>query len=48
MKISSDDFRVREGDEANLRDWPTKVKPVCESKKHYKKLGQRYTLQTTA
>jgi hypothetical protein len=28
MKISSKDFRVREGDEVNLKKWPTTVKPV--------------------
>src|ERR1700732_75246 len=38
MKISSADFRVREGDEVDLRKWPTIVKPVYKSKKHYQKL----------
>ena len=28
MKINSKDFRVREGDEVDLKKWPTKVDPV--------------------
>ena len=43
MKINSQDFRVREGDEVNLRKWPTKVEPVYQSKEHYRKL-----LETTS
>ena len=38
MKISSKDFRVREGDEVNLDKWPTKVDPVYKSKEQYEKL----------
>ena len=38
MKINSKDFRVREGDEVNLRKWPTNVEPVYKSKEHYHKL----------
>src|SRR6202521_1597790 len=38
MKINSKDFRVREGDEVNLRKWPTNVDPVYKSKKQYHKL----------
>jgi PPK2 family polyphosphate:nucleotide phosphotransferase len=41
---------VREGDEVDLRKWPTTVEPVYESKKHYHKLlgehiGQLSSLQ---
>jgi PPK2 family polyphosphate:nucleotide phosphotransferase len=36
MKIHAKDFRVKEGDEVNLKKWPTSVKPVCESKEQYK------------
>ena len=32
MKIKSKDFRVREGDEVNLKKWPTKVDPVYKSR----------------
>jgi len=38
MKIDSKDFRVRPGEKVDLGKWPTKVKPVCESKKKYRKL----------
>jgi PPK2 family polyphosphate:nucleotide phosphotransferase len=37
-KITSKDFRVPPGDKVNLKQWPTRVKPFCESKKRYKKL----------
>src|ERR1700693_2387000 len=38
MKISSKDFRVREGDEVNLKKWPTLVDPVYKSKEQYQEL----------
>src|SRR4029079_13856097 len=38
MAINSKDFRVREGDEVNLRKWPTNVDPTYKSKEHYHKL----------
>jgi PPK2 family polyphosphate:nucleotide phosphotransferase len=38
MKISAKDFRVRDGDEVNLRKWLTTVKPVYESREHYHEL----------
>jgi PPK2 family polyphosphate:nucleotide phosphotransferase len=38
MKINSYDFRVRKGDEVNLKKWPTIVDPVCKSKEQYQKL----------
>ena len=37
MAINSDDFRVRAGEKCKLRDWPTAIKPICESKKEYEK-----------
>jgi PPK2 family polyphosphate:nucleotide phosphotransferase len=37
-KIKSKDFRVPPGEKVNLKKWPTLVKPICKSKKHYKKL----------
>jgi PPK2 family polyphosphate:nucleotide phosphotransferase len=48
MKISSNDFRVREGDDVDLRKWPTTVKPVYKSKKHYKKLLDEHVAQLSA
>jgi PPK2 family polyphosphate:nucleotide phosphotransferase len=38
MKINSKDFRIREGDDVNLKKWPTLVDPVYKSKEHYKEL----------
>jgi PPK2 family polyphosphate:nucleotide phosphotransferase len=35
MRISSKDFRVREGEKVNLKIWPTTVDPVYKSKKKY-------------
>jgi PPK2 family polyphosphate:nucleotide phosphotransferase len=38
MKILTKDFRVREGDNVNLKKWPTKVDPIYKSKRQYKAL----------
>ena len=38
MKIKSKDFRVRPGEKVKLKEWPTKVKHFCKSKKGYQKL----------
>jgi PPK2 family polyphosphate:nucleotide phosphotransferase len=38
MKINPDDFRVRSGEKAILKEWPTRVKPFYKSKEHYKKI----------
>jgi PPK2 family polyphosphate:nucleotide phosphotransferase len=38
MKINTKDFRVRPGEKVKFKEWPTKVKPFCRSKKRYKKL----------
>jgi PPK2 family polyphosphate:nucleotide phosphotransferase len=38
MKIKTDDYRVREGDEVDLKKWPTIVDPVYKSKEHYQEL----------
>jgi PPK2 family polyphosphate:nucleotide phosphotransferase len=41
MRINSKDFRVRAGAKVKLKDWPTKVKPICNSKKRYQEhLGE--------
>ena len=50
MKINSKDFRVRQGENVKLKEWPTVVKPLFKSKKRYQKLleehvEQLYTLQ---
>lgn len=43
MNINSNDFRVGEGDEVNLKKWPTKIASVYESTTHYKKLLDEHT-----
>jgi PPK2 family polyphosphate:nucleotide phosphotransferase len=48
MKIRSKDFRVRKGDEVNLRKWPTNVEPVYESKDQYHKLLGEHVARLSA
>ena len=48
MKIASKDFRVWEGDEVDLRKWPTIVKPVYELKEHYHKLLAEHITQLSS
>ncbi len=48
MKISSKDFRVREGHEVNLRKWPTTVDPVYTSKEHYKEFLAEHVARLSA
>lgn len=38
MKIEIKKFRVREGDKVRLKEWPTRVKPLYKSKKHYESI----------
>ena len=45
MKIKSMDFRVPEGDEVNLKKWPTKVDPVYSSKEQYQELLKEHVAQ---
>ena len=48
MKINSKSFRVAEGDEVNLRKWPTTVEPVYKSKEHYQKLLGEHVAQLSS
>jgi type II secretory pathway component PulM len=48
MKINSKDFRVRPGEKVQLKEWPTIVKPVFESKKEYQKLLEQHVAQLSA
>lgn len=45
MKIDANAFKVLEGDEVDLGRWATKVKPLCKSKKAYRKLQQDHVEQ---
>ena len=47
-KIHSKDFCVREGDEVNLRKWPTNVEPIYKSKDQYHKLLGEHVAQLSA
>ena len=48
MKIKSKDFRVRPGANIKLKEWPTRVKPVCKSKKRYQKLLEQHIAELSA
>jgi polyphosphate kinase 2 (PPK2 family) len=45
MKIKSEDFRVREGCNVNLKRWPTFVKPVYKSKEEYQSILAEHVRQ---
>ena len=42
MKVNSKDFRARPGTKVKLKEWPTRVKPFCKSKKRYQKLLEEH------
>jgi PPK2 family polyphosphate:nucleotide phosphotransferase len=42
MKIHSKKFRVRPGEKVKLKTWPTRLKPVCKSKKQYRELLEEH------
>jgi PPK2 family polyphosphate:nucleotide phosphotransferase len=48
MKIHSKDFRVREGEEVDLKKWPTMVEPVYKSKEQYQELLKEHVSQLSA
>jgi PPK2 family polyphosphate:nucleotide phosphotransferase len=48
MKIDSKEFRVGEGEEVDLKKWPTKVDPVCKSKEQYQKLLEEHVAKLSA
>ncbi len=48
MKIHTKEFRAAEGDEINLKKWPTKVDPVSKSKHQYKTLLEDHVAQLSA
>ena len=48
MKINSKDFRVREGDEVDLKKWPTKVDPVYKSEEQYQKVLEEHVAQLSS
>jgi PPK2 family polyphosphate:nucleotide phosphotransferase len=48
MHIKSSDFRVREGVKVNLKEWPTRVKPVYATKEDYQELLQKHVKALSA
>ena len=48
MKIDSNDYRVREGDEVNLKTWPTAVDPVYKWKEQYQAFLGEHVAQLSA
>jgi PPK2 family polyphosphate:nucleotide phosphotransferase len=42
MRINSDDFRVREGTEVNLKAWPTRIDPVYATNEEYQDLLHKH------
>ena len=48
MKIKSSDFRVLEGDDVNLKKWPTLIDPVYKSKQQYVELLKEHVEQLSA
>jgi PPK2 family polyphosphate:nucleotide phosphotransferase len=48
MKIRSKDFRVREGDEIDLRKWSTEVERVYKSKQHYQEILGEHVAQLSS
>jgi len=48
MKIKSSDFRVPPGKEVKLQKWPTLVKPLYKSKRHYREQLQEHVDQLSA
>ncbi|MHB8474855.1 MAG: ADP-polyphosphate phosphotransferase [Steroidobacteraceae bacterium] len=48
MHIKSNDFRVREGDEVDLEQWPTLVAPVYRTTEQYQDLLSRHVKELSA
>jgi len=46
--MRSVDFRVTEGHQVNLNEWPTAIAPIYESKKHYQKLLSDHVAQLSS
>ena len=48
MKINAKNFRVREGDEVDLKKWPTSVEPVYKSKTQYEELLREHVARLSS
>ena len=47
MKINCDDFRVFEDEKVGFAMWPTTVKPLYKSRKHYRALMEAHIAELT-
>ena len=45
MKINPQHFQVPAGKKVKLKKWPTRVKPICRSKKQYARLLEEHTCE---
>jgi PPK2 family polyphosphate:nucleotide phosphotransferase len=48
MTVRSTDFRVKEGQKVNLKEWSTAGKPIYESKKQYRNLLKDHVAQLSS
>ena len=48
MKIDTKDFRIGPGEKMKLKDWPTKAKPFCKSKKQYRKTLESHVAELSS
>jgi polyphosphate kinase 2 (PPK2 family) len=47
-KINSNHFQVRPRSRVKLKEWLTRVKPVCEAKKQFQKLLEAHVAELSA
>jgi PPK2 family polyphosphate:nucleotide phosphotransferase len=48
VEINSNDFRVREGRQVDLKEWPTRVDPAYKNKRQYRELLSAHTKALSA
>ena len=48
MRVHAKDFRVREGNKIDLKEWTTRVDPYYRSKKQYKKILREHITEMSA
>jgi PPK2 family polyphosphate:nucleotide phosphotransferase len=48
IKIKPGDFRFRAGKKIKLENWPTRIKPYCESKERYEKILEHHVRELNA
>src|SRR6202049_2432226 len=48
MHLKSNDFRVREGEQVDLKEWPTRIDPVYASDDEYQELLQKHVKALSA